>query len=69
MTRYEYRILHLPCPPTDSLNQTYLNGEARLGWRLVAATAVEVKGRIGTRTESRLEQIVYMERAIEPEQK
>jgi len=66
--KYEYRILHLPGPPTDPMNEAYLNGEGRLGWEMVAATAIEVRARIGSRMESRLEQICYMKRVmVEPD--
>ena len=77
MSKYEYRIVHLPGQPLDPINEAYLNGEGRLGWELVAAVAIEIRTRIGEvgmeaqkrkrrpgRIESRLEQICYMRRPL-----
>lgn len=62
MTLYQYRIVHLPFPPTHEGNENYLNVIGQQGWELVSACAFDHRIRVKTKIEHRVEQVCYFRR-------
>lgn len=66
MTLYQYRIVHLPFPPTHEGNENYLNVIGQQGWELVSACAFDHRVRVKTKIEHRVEQVCYFRKVFEP---